>query len=162
HFLALLMSAGAQITSADVRYAAEVVSGRELGWFFQQWVNERVWLDYAVGQVETTRQTDTEGQTVYRHRSEIRRLGKAIMPVTGRLVARDGSVYDTELEGTAPTTVVTWQSTTPLDDVQIDPAQQLPDVQRLNNFSRIPYTVRPLIDFPRLDRYLLYPFVTLD
>jgi hypothetical protein len=112
--------------------------------------------------VETTRQTNAEGQTVYRHRIEIRRLGEAIMPVTVRLVARDGSVYDTELDGTAPTTVVTWQSTTPLDDVQIDPARQLPDVQRLNNVYHIPYTIRPLIDFPRLDRYLLYPFVTLD
>src|SRR5262249_60803103 len=28
--------------------------------------------------------------------------------------------------------------------------------------SPVPSTARPLIDFPRLDRYLLYPFVTLD
>jgi len=162
HFLALLRTAGAPLTSADIRHAAEAVSGRELGWFFQQWVNERVWLDYAVGQVETTTQTGTEGQTVYQNRVEIRRLGAAIMPVTVRLVARDGSVYNTEIDGTASTTVVTWQSTAPLQDIQIDPAQQLPDIQRLNNFYQVPYTVRPLFDFPRLDRYLLYPFVTLD
>jgi hypothetical protein len=84
------------------------------------------------------------------------------MPITVRLVARDGRVYDTELDGTAATTVVTVQSTTPLSDVEIDPLRKLPDVQRLNNVYHIPYTVRPLIDFPRLDRYLLYPFVTLD
>jgi hypothetical protein len=162
HFLALLLTTEAPITSEDVRHAAEAASGRELGWFFQQWVNERVWLDYAVGQVETMQQTGTEGQPVYQNRVAIRRLGAAIMPVTVRLLARDGSVYTTELDGTAPTTVVTWQSAAPLDDVEIDPAHQLPDVQRLNNFYRVPYTIRPLIDFPRLDRYLLYPFVTLD
>src|SRR5207247_6856847 len=41
-------------------------------------------------------------------------------------------------------------------------AHKLPDVQRLNDVYHVPYSVRPLIDFPRLDRYLLYPFVTLD
>src|SRR5262249_61620022 len=144
HFLALLRTAGAPLTSADIRHAAEAVSGRELGWFFQQWVNERVWLDYAVGQVETTTQTSTEGQTVYQNRVEIRRLGAAIMPVTVRLVARDGSVYTTELDGSAPTTVVTCRSAHPLTDVEIDPAHQLPDVHRLNNFYLVPYPVPPL------------------
>jgi hypothetical protein len=58
--------------------------------------------------------------------------------------------------------VVTWESAAPLKDVHLDPAHKLPDVQRLNDVYHVPYSVRPLIDFPRLDRYLLYPFVTLD
>ena len=40
HFLLLLAEAGGQITSADVRRAAEAVSGRDLHWFFQQWVSD--------------------------------------------------------------------------------------------------------------------------
>jgi hemolysin activation/secretion protein len=32
----------------------------------------------------------------------------------------------------------------------------------LNNTSRIAYAVRPLIDFPHPDSYLVYPFVTLE
>lgn len=162
HFLHLLLATASPITGEDVRHAAEAASSRELGWFFRQWVNTRAWLDYAVGQVQTSPHTDTQGRTVYHHRVTIRRLGEAVMPVTVRLVASDGSVHDTTLDGTAPTAVVTWESTAPLSDVHVDPAQQLPDVQRLNNFYHVPYTVRPLIDFPRLDRYLLYPFVTLD
>ena len=162
HFLHLLLAAESPITAEDVRHAAEAASGRDLRWFFQQWVRERVWLDYAVGQVETSPHTDVQGRPVYSHRVTIRRLGEAIMPVTVRFVASDGSVYDTALDGTAPTAVVTWQSTAPLSDVHLDPAHKLPDVQRLNNFHHVPYTVRPLIDFPRPDRYLLYPFVTLD
>jgi hypothetical protein len=162
HLLTLLTEAGGYITSEDVRRAAEAASGRDLHWFFQQWVDERVWLDYAVGRVETAPHTAAPGRTVYRSRVEIRRLGEAIMPLTVRLMAHDGTVYDTELDGTAPTAVVTWESAAPLQDVHIDPEHKLPDVQRLNNVYHVPYTVRPLIDFPRLDRYLLYPFVTLD
>ena len=162
HFLTLLTEAGEQITSADVRRAAEGASGRELHWFFQQWVSERVWLDYAVGRVQTTPHTEASGRTMYSNRVEIRRLGEAIMPLTVRLIARDGTIYDTEIDGTAQTGVVTWESAAPLQDVRLDPEHKLPDVQRLNDVSHVPYSVRPLIDFPPLDRYLLYPFVTLD
>src|SRR5262249_17348442 len=162
HFLALLADMGGHITSADVRRAAEAASSRDLHWFFQQWVSERVWLDYAVGHVETAPHTEVPGRTIYRSRVEIRRIGEAIMPLTVRLIARDGTTYDTELDGTAQTTVVTWESAAPLQDVRIDPEHKLPDAQRLNDVYHVPYSVRPLIDFPRLDRYLLYPFVTLD
>ena len=162
YFLTLLAEAGDHITSADVRRAAEAVSGRDLHWFFQQWVNERVWLDYAVGRVETAPHPEVSGRTMYSNRVEIRRLGEAIMPLMVRLIARDGTTYDTELDGTAQTAVVTWESAAPLKDVHLDPAHKLPDVQRLNDVYHVPYSVRPLIDFPRLDRYLLYPFVTLD
>ena len=95
HFLILLTEAGGHITSADVRRAAEAASGRDLHWFFQQWVSERVWLDYAVGRVETAPHTEASGHTMYSNRVEIRRLGEAIMPLTVRLIARDGTIYDT-------------------------------------------------------------------
>ncbi len=114
HFLTLLAEAGDHVTSADVRRAAEAASGRDLHWFFQQWVSERVWLDYAVGRVETAPHPVAPDRTVYRSRVEIRRLGAAIMPLTVRLIASDGTTYDTALDGVAQTAVVTWESTTPL------------------------------------------------
>jgi len=162
HFLTRLAEVGDHITSEDVRRAAEAASGKDLQWFFQQWVSTRVWLDYAVGRVETTPHPEASDRPMYSNRVEIRRLGEAIMPLTIRLMARDGTTYDTELDGTAQTAVVTWESAAPLQDVRIDPEHKLPDVQRLNDVYHVPYSVRPLIDFPRLDRYLLYPFVTLD
>src|SRR5206468_8848089 len=121
HFLALLAEAGDHITSADVRRAAEAASVRDLHWFFQQWVNERVWLDYAVGRVETAPHPEASGRTMYRNRVQIYRLGAAIMPLAVRLIASDGTTYDTELDGTAQTAVVTWESAAPLQDVHIDP-----------------------------------------
>jgi len=52
HFLCLL-GAWQPYHQSGCPPAAEVTSGRDLRWFFQQWVTERVWLDYAVGRVET-------------------------------------------------------------------------------------------------------------
>jgi hypothetical protein len=163
-FLHLLAAEGRGtiVTTQDVRYAAEAVSGRDLTWFFKQWVRERAQLDYAVGRVEITPRTDPQGRTVYVNRVEIRRLGDAVMPLTVRLLATDDAVYETRVAGRDPSTTVTWQHAAPLSDVQLDPGQRLPDVQRLNNTEHVTYAVRPLIDFPRLDRYLLYPFLTLE
>jgi hypothetical protein len=158
----LLAAEGGLVTGDDVRRTAEAVSGQDLAWFFQQWVQQRVQLDYAVGRVQITPQTDASGQTIYVNRVEIRRVGQAVMPLAVRLLASDGGVYDTQIAGTAQSETVTWQHTAPLSEVFLDPDRRLPDVQRLNNTSHVAYSVRPIIDFPRLDRYLLYPFVTLD
>lgn len=163
-FLHLLLTAyrSAVVTTPDVQRAAEAVSGQELAWFFRQWVEQRVKLDYAVGRVEAMPQTDSQGRTVYVNRVEVQRLREAVMPLTVRLLATDGSVYETQISGAARREMVTWQTKAPLSDVQLDPAQRLPDVQPLNNRARLPYALRPLIDFPRLDAYLLYPFLSLE
>jgi hypothetical protein len=141
---------------------AEAVSGQEWGTFFQQWVLDTGRLDYAVGKVDVQEERLVSGQTVYHNRVEVRRLGEVRMPLTVRLLARDGSQYETQIAGTAAHHTVTWDSPAPLSDVQLDPERRLPDVQPLNNTSHFSYAVRPLFDFPRLDRYLIYPFITLD
>jgi hypothetical protein len=153
---------GGIITTRDVQQAAEAVSDQDLTWFFQQWVQQQAQLDYAVGQVEVTPQQRAQGSLLYVNRVEIHRLGNAIMPVTVHLRASDGRVEDRRIAGIAPTQILTWEHSAPLRDVQIDPGRRLPDVQRLNNTLEIAYTVRPLIDFPHLDRYLVYPFVNLE
>lgn len=155
-------SSGHVITTQEVRQAAEAVSHQDLTWFFQQWVQQRVQLDYAVGSVESTPQPGALETPVYLNKVEIQRLGEAIMPVTIRLTATDGETHDHRIDGIALTETLTWEHGSPLTDVQIDPDGRLPDVQRLNNTSHIAYTVRPLIDFPHLDRYLVYPFITLE
>jgi hypothetical protein len=164
NFLHLLATeyGGSVMTTEGVQHAAEAVSSKDLAWFFQQWVAQRAKLDYAVGNVEVMPQTDASGATVYVNRVEIRRLREAVMPMTVRLLASDGSGHDVKVDGQARSEMVTWQSAAPLSDVQIDPDKKRPDVQRLNNTSRLPYAVRPLIDFPRLDRLLFYPWITLD
>jgi hypothetical protein len=152
----------AVVTTDDVQRAAEAVSGQDLSPFFQQWVHQTLQLDYAVGRVEITPETDAQGRLIYVNQVEIRRLGDAVMPLTIRLRASDGAIDESRISGADRSTPVTWRHAAPLSDVQIDPRKQLPDVYRLNNTSQIAYAVRPLIDFPHPDSYLLYPFVTLE
>lgn len=137
-------------------------SGKDLDWFFQQWVQQRVQLDYAVGEVDITPEADASQQTVYINQVEVRRLGEGVIPLTVRLLAIDGEQYETRLSGRDASTTVTWRHSSPLSDVQLDPDGRVPDVQRLNNTIHIPYSVRPLFDFPRQDRYLIYPFISLE
>ena len=163
-FLRRLASLGdaAIIDSDDVQRAAEVASSRDLSKFFRQWARQRTQVDYAVGQVEIISETDAQGGLSYVNRVEIRRLGDAVTPLTVRLRASDGVVDERRLAGADRMAQITWRHAAPLSDVQIDPHRRLPDVHRLNNTSRVAYAVRPLIDFPHLDSYLLYPFVTLE
>lgn len=161
-FLRHLAPVGEYLTSQDVRQTAEMVSGKDLRWFFQQWVAERARLDYAVGQVTTSTHLDPDGQTIYVYQIEVRRVGDAIMPLTIRLVGHDHSVQDRQVDGRAQSQIVTWESPVALRDIQLDPEQLLPDISRLNNSYHVPYAIRPLIDFPRVEGYLLYPLTTLD
>lgn len=68
------------VSEADLRAAMEQSSGRELGWFFQQWLHTTDTLDYGVGDVRTERAPGG-----WRTRVEVLRLGDAWMPVTLRV-----------------------------------------------------------------------------
>jgi hypothetical protein len=46
------------VDELSMRASAERVSGRELGWFFQQWVHRTGLVDYALGSVHTERAGD--------------------------------------------------------------------------------------------------------
>ena len=163
-FLRRLASDGdaAIIDSGDVQGAAEAASSRDLSDFFRQWVEQQVQVDYAVGKVEIIPENDAQGGQSYVNRVEIRRLCDAVTPLTVRLRANDGAVDERRLSGAERVAHITWRHVAPLSDVQIDPRRVLPDVYRLNNTSRVAYTVRPLIDFPHLDSYLIYPYLTLE
>src|SRR5690606_39599844 len=61
------------VTEADFRRVAEEVSGRELGWFFEQWFHSTAWLDYGIGEARVERLADGRWRTEV----EVLRLGEA-------------------------------------------------------------------------------------
>jgi hypothetical protein len=65
------------VTRADFVRAAEDVSGRDLGWFFTQWLDTTHTLDYGVRSATTRR-----AGSGWRTRVEVVRMGPAWMPVT--------------------------------------------------------------------------------
>jgi aminopeptidase N len=112
------------VTGEDFRHVAEEVSGQQLGWFWDQWINRTDKLDYSVASA-TTRQLENGrwSTTVV-----VQRAGEAWMPVdlkvgetTQRLTSRDRRQ-----------TVVVSTASRPTE-VLVDPKWILIDYNRANN-----------------------------
>ncbi|MGH7541511.1 MAG: M1 family aminopeptidase [Gemmatimonadota bacterium] len=65
------------VMEADLRNVVEDVSGRELDWFFDQWLHTTATLDYAIGEVTSEGAEDGRWRT----RVEVLRNGEAWMPL---------------------------------------------------------------------------------
>ncbi|MBW3573190.1 MAG: M1 family metallopeptidase, partial [Gemmatimonadetes bacterium] len=68
------------VTGADFQRVAEEVSGRDLDWFFAQWIQRTDRLDYGIARATTRR---VGGR--WRTRVEVVRMGEAWMPVVLRV-----------------------------------------------------------------------------
>jgi hypothetical protein len=84
--------------SEDFFAVANEVSGQDLGWFFQQFVNGTPTLDYELGAAKSTKaenQGNSGGENAkpvsgYTTEVDVRRLGEAYFPVDLRVRMKDG------------------------------------------------------------------------
>jgi hypothetical protein len=116
------------VREADFRAAMEEISGRDLGWFFQQWIHSTATLDYSIGAVRTRARSDGLWETTV----EVNRAGEAWMPVrlqvgndVRMLESRARSQTETFLTSTRPTEAV------------VDPGDVLIDLNPDNNRKAI-------------------------
>lgn len=112
------------IDERDLRRVAGDVSGRDLDWFFDQWLHTTDTLDYGIGDAWTERTPDGRWRTTV----EVIRLGQAWMPVTLQvgataraLTSRDRVQRVEVITDTRPTRVV------------LDPEEVLIDLDYSNN-----------------------------
>ncbi|HJV19697.1 MAG TPA: M1 family metallopeptidase [Sediminibacterium sp.] len=137
----------------DFIRVAEKVSGMELDWYKEYWINSTKTIDYAVGNIAVN-----EGKTAV----TIKRVGKMPMPVDVLITFKDGTqemhviplnlMYgEKPAENAIPRTVHTaWRWTHPeysftteraiqdIRSIEIDPSLRLADVNRANNKLVIP------------------------
>ncbi|MFZ2785172.1 MAG: M1 family metallopeptidase [Sediminibacterium sp.] len=137
----------------DFIRVAEKVSGMELDWYKEYWINSTKTIDYAVGNIAVN-----DGKTAI----TIKRAGKMPMPVDVLITFRDGSqemhviplnlMYgEKPAENAIPRTVHTaWRWTHPeysftteraiqeIRSIEIDPSLRLADVNKANNKLVIP------------------------
>ena len=116
-----------QVSGNDFRRAMEQASGRELDWFFDQWVESTAWLDYRVGDVRLSGEPGRYTLTV-----EVIREGDAWMPV---VVAADGARVVADARDRVQT--VTLHTTDRPRRVLLDPDHSLMDPDRINNRARV-------------------------
>ncbi len=116
------------VTGAAFQAVAEEVSGRELDWFFDQWIRGTATLDWAIADVSVAPAGDGWRSTV-----TARRSGDAWMPVTlavgserVRIDSRDREVTVEVVTGERPATA------------ELDPDRVLLDVDRTNDRHEIP------------------------
>jgi len=124
-------------TPNDIKRSAEKVSGLELGWYLNEWVETIHTIDYGIKSVEGTKIT-------------LERIGKMPMPVDVTVIYEDGSKEDFNIalrmmRGNKPTksTILkdwTWAHPTytfsvskAIKSVEIDTSKLMADIDRSNN-----------------------------
>ena len=119
------------VNEGELRAVAEEVSGRELDWFFDQWLQRSATLDWAVRGIEVTGADGGDGgwtSTVTLHRA-----GEAWMPVTLRLTGPEGRTKDVRVDTRDRTVTVEVDTAFEPAAAEVDPQQELLDADPSND-----------------------------
>ncbi len=138
----------------DMRQSFTDITGAELDWFFDQWI-ERDWrMDYAVKAIK--RRSRNDGQVI-----RLQRKGQMQMPLDVRVTARDGRIYDYHIPNTwfvkktGATVLPRWfqqgnvqrnylmkvDIASGIESVTIDTTDRLADAYKLNDRTSVPVNV---------------------
>lgn len=150
-------------TSRDFQAVVNQVSGRNMDWFFDEFIFGSRVLDYAVASVESVRQRtpigffdkgsalsmvsrkdaeardkkldeDKSFKPDYQSTVKIARLGDAVVPVEIEIRFTDGHVERREWDGAYRWAKFTFLRKAEVESVQIDPRRKLPlDISYANN-----------------------------
>jgi aminopeptidase N len=119
-------------TPWDFFHTMENVSGEDLGWFWRSWILNNWKLDQAVKSVTYVEKIPARGASV-----TIENLEKMPMPVTVLIKETNGKEHIMKLPVEVWQRGSTWTfqvpTTTEIQDVILDPENELPDLNRTNN-----------------------------
>lgn len=117
-----------ELTVDDFQRELEKIAGKDLQWFFRQWIQENFVVDYGVQSLQVTEHGSKYTATV-----TIQRLGEAIVPVSIALVLKNGEVVFHLWDGAARSERLSFEVNAPVKEVRVDPSGVTPDVDRSNN-----------------------------
>lgn len=130
----------------DFIKVAEEVSGKELDWFFDQWLRTTGKVDFRIKKIEKTKEKDK-----YKTKIIIERVGEIVMPVDIQITLKDGTQINKYWDGKEKEKEIELITTSEVRNVHIDPENRILDVNRYNN--RTPGKIvhklyMPLINLP--------------
>ena len=111
------------------RQVAESVSGRDLGWFFDQWLHNTAVIDYALKQV---RKRKTE-QGLWETTIQVENQGTGVMPVDILITSKQGDSLWHRWDGRSREALLTLRTPFKPDRVILDPKDAILDYNLLNN-----------------------------
>ena len=116
------------ITTESFQTILETHSNKDLKNFFEQWLKDSKKLDYAITKIKQNKFGNK-----YQAKFTLKRLGKAIMPVSISVTLRSGSKVFQVWDGETNEAELSFEYIEPVKSVQIDPANTLPDIDTSNN-----------------------------
>ncbi len=134
-------------TAADFEKVCERVSGKDLGWFFNEFIAGTGTVDFAVKAIDYYKETDLgSGASTYVTKVTVIRKGEVRMPVDLRLALADGSVVDTVWDGQSRWQMFNFRTNAAPEFAVIDPSNKIPiDVNYANNSLRVHSYFTPVI-----------------
>lgn len=131
---------------------AEEVSGQNLDDFFADWVYGTASIDYAIEAVKVKKGDDGRYTTLV----TLTRSGSGRLPVQLVLVTQDGEQLEQTWKPQSDSATLSFVTSVPLKEVQLDPHSWTPDTARINNYYPTRLRIIPdgKVDVP-LDAYLI-------
>lgn len=117
------------VKGVDFQKICEQVYGKDLDWFFDQWLGKTIRIDYACTDVSSMKQNNGQWKTDI----VIKRLGNGVMPVEIQFLTRSGDTIRKRWKGDAPETTISLLTNSKIKDFQLDPDDIILDQNRLNN-----------------------------
>lgn len=127
------------ITHQAFQETLQSVSGKDLDWFFGQWVKRGDILDYGIQGVRQARQKETEAIKAV---VTLQKLGDIDMPMTLALRMNNGNTLLKLWDSTRDGQRLTYDLPAPLISVDLDPSNTTPDIDRSNNTYKVPGLVK--------------------
>jgi hypothetical protein len=129
-------------TSLDFLAVVNEISGRDMKWFFDQFVFGSNVLDYGVSEVRSKK----AGARNYESTVRIRREGEAVFPVEVRIRFKDGKVEERQWDGQYRWTEFKFTRPAAIESVEIDPGRKiLLDADFANNSRTETLQAKPLM-----------------
>jgi tetratricopeptide (TPR) repeat protein len=142
---------GQRLGVADFQRVCERESGRDLGWFFDQWVNSNKSLSYEISSQESESRGDRCVSTV-----KVKCLGDLKMPVPVAAYFEDGTVQRRFTDRLLEVDTLTFEAAAPLKRACLDPGNQLALVDELSGkifaLPKVGSGDRALVLFKRASR----------
>lgn len=139
-------------TTEDFINVAGEVSGRELGWFFDQWLNTTKQCDFDIKKIDKKKTTAGVKQLSV----TVEQKGKINMPTELMIENRNGSKiykhwYGNGSDTAFQFTVADWPKA-----IWVDPDDRILEVNNWNNRSPRQFSFRPFFDLPSFSKYQIF------
>jgi hypothetical protein len=140
----------------SLQSVCEKIYGKNLDWFFEQWINGTPKVDYACSQIKSQRQHDSLWQTEV----TIKKIGDGIVPVETEAITEKNDTITKVWDGNEDQVTLSFFSREKINKVRLDPRDIILDQNRFNNgtpqFKLFLYPDFPSMYYLPRDTYSLF------